>query len=58
MMFVYVTDTFKTTWAINVNKIIKLVENQKITLIYLDDGVIIKTTRPMAELVAQLNLVQ
>ena len=57
-MFVYITDTFKTTWAINVNKIIKFVENQKITLIYLDDGVIIKTTRPMAELVAQLNLVQ
>jgi len=58
MMFVYITDVFQTTWAINVNKIIKLVENQKITLIYLDDGVIIKTTRPMAELVAQLNLVQ
>jgi len=57
-MFVYITDVFQTTWAINVNKIIKLVENQKITLIYLDDGVIIKTTRPMAELVAQLNLVQ
>jgi DNA invertase Pin-like site-specific DNA recombinase len=57
-MFVYITDIFKTTWAINANKIIKFVENQKITLIYLDDGVIIKTTRPMAELVAQLNLVQ
>jgi len=35
-----------------------MVESKRITLIYLDDGVIIKTTRPMAELVTQMNLVQ
>ena len=57
-MFFYVTDIFSTTWAINVNKVIKLVESKRITLIYLDDDVIIKTTRPMAELVTQMNLVQ
>jgi len=57
-MFFYVTDNFSTTWAINVNKVIKMVESKRITLIYLDDGVIIKTTRPMAELVTQMNLVQ
>jgi hypothetical protein len=57
-MFFYVTDTFSTTWAINVNKVIKMVESKRITLIYLDDDVIINTTRPMAELVTQMNLVQ
>jgi len=57
-MFVYVTDTNKTTWAINVSKVIKVVESQKVTLIYFDDTNIIKTTRPMLELVAQLNSVQ
>jgi hypothetical protein len=54
-MFLYVNDINGHTWSINVNKVIKVTESQKTTLIYLDDGVILSTRESMLELVARLN---
>jgi len=54
-MFVYVTDINNTTWAINAQKIIKIVEAGKTTLIYFETGDILKANVPMLELVPRLN---
>ena len=37
-MFIYVTDTNKQTWAINVNKVSKVAEDNNSTLIYFNNG--------------------
>lgn len=54
-MFQYVTDTNRLTWSINVNKITKVTESDNVTLIYFDNGDIIKTSTPMLDLVPLLN---
>lgn len=54
-MFQYVTDTNRLTWSINVNKITKVTESDNVTLIYFDNGDIIKTSTPILELVPRLN---
>jgi hypothetical protein len=54
-MFIYINDTNKQTWAINVNKVTKVVESNKSTLIYFDNGDIIKVDTPILELVPRLN---
>jgi len=54
-MFQYVTDTNKHAWCINVNKITKVTEGDNVTLIYFDNGDIIKTSTPMLTLVPFLN---
>jgi hypothetical protein len=54
-MFQYVTDTNKFTWSINVNKVTKVTESDNVTLIYFDNGDIIKTSTPMLDLVPLLN---
>jgi hypothetical protein len=54
-MFLYVTDTNKFTWSINVNKVTKVTESDNVTLIYFDNGDIIKTNTPMLDLVPRLN---
>lgn len=54
-MFQYVTDTNRLTWSINVNKVTKVTESDNVTLIYFDNGDIIKTSTPMLDLVPLLN---
>ncbi len=54
-MFIYINDTNKQTWAINVNKVIKVAESDKSTLIYFDNGDIIKVYTPILDLVPRLN---
>jgi len=54
-MFQYVTDTNRHTWSINVSKITKVTESDNVTLIYFDNGDIIKTSTPMLDLVPLLN---
>jgi len=54
-MFLYVTDTNKQTWAINVNKVSKVVEDNNSTLIYFDNGDILRVALPILELVPLLN---
>jgi hypothetical protein len=54
-MFQYVTDTNRHTWSINVSKITKVTESDNVTLIYFDNGDIIKTSTSMLDLVSLLN---
>lgn len=54
-MFQYVTDTNSQTWSINVNKVVKVTESNRTTLIYFVNGDIIKTNTPMLDLVPLLN---
>ena len=54
-MFIYVTDTNRFTWAININKVVKVAEHNNVTLIYFDDGDTIKTDTAMIDLVPLLN---
>jgi hypothetical protein len=54
-MFIYINDTNNQTWAINVNKVTKVAESDKSTLIYFDNGDIIKVHTPILELVPRLN---
>jgi hypothetical protein len=54
-MFLYVTDTNRQSWAINVNKVVKVVEDNNSTLIYFDNGDIMRVALSMLELVPLLN---
>lgn len=54
-MFIYVTDTNKYSWSINVNRVVKVTEHNYVTLIYFDNEDIIKTNERMLDLVARLN---
>lgn len=54
-MFIYVTDTNKLTWSINVNKVVKVTESNNVTLIYFDNGDIIKTSTSLLDLTARFN---
>lgn len=54
-MFIYVTDTNKLTWSINVNKVVKVTESNNVTLIYFDNGDMIKTSKSLVDLVSFLN---
>lgn len=55
MIFVYVTDTNRQTWTINLMKVIKMIEDGKSTMIYLDDGLIIRTDESLIDLTARFN---
>lgn len=55
MIFVYVTDTNRQTWTINLMKVIKMIEDGKSTMIYLDDGLIIRTDETLIDLTARFN---
>lgn len=55
MIFVYVTDTNRQTWTINLMKVVKMIEDGKSTMIYLDDGMIIRTDESLLNLTARFN---
>jgi hypothetical protein len=55
MIFVYVTDTNRQTWTINLMKVVKMIEDGKSTMIYLDDGLIIRTDETLIDLTARFN---
>jgi len=55
MIFVYVTDTNRQTWTINLMKVVKMIEDGKSTMIYLDDGLIIRTDESLIDLTARFN---
>lgn len=54
-MFIYVTDTNKQTWAINVNKVSKVAEDNNSTLIYFNNGDTMRVAQTILELVPRLN---
>ena len=54
-MFVYIDDTNRYTWSINVSKVTKVTEAENVTLIYFDNGDIIKTSTPLLDLTARFN---
>lgn len=54
-MFLFVNDSNGHTWGINTDKVVKVTESQKTTLIYFDDGIILSTKESLLELMARLR---